>query len=235
MKNRNNLTGKTPLDAAAPRSRWRGVAPAALALALFSLIPIQGQPPAPSVRGAPIGAAAGDGATNAAAKLGGGAAALVSTNAATAKAAKPGGPAGYIDLGFETLSQFQFQELEEVMDGRKDPATASRKTAEQIPAGIKALDEKNIALTGFMVPLKLEEGRVTEFMLVQNQMSCCYGAVPRINEWVTVRVGGKGVKLIMDEPVVVRGKLHVGGIRENGYLTGIYRLDGDKLLAADAK
>ena len=38
-----------------------------------------------------------------------------------------------------------------------------------------------------------------------------------------------GVKPVMDQPVTLMGKLHVGEMRENGYLTGIYRMEGDRM------
>ena len=53
---------------------------------------------------------------------------------------------------------------------------------------------------------------------------------PKITEWVNVRMIGKGVKPIMDEPVTVCGTFHVGDVRERGDLVGIYRLDAEKLL-----
>jgi hypothetical protein len=42
-------------------------------------------------------------------------------------------------------------------------------------------------------------------------------------------MGGKGVKAIMDQAITIYGRLHVGEMRENGYLIGIYRLDGQKM------
>ena len=58
---------------------------------------------------------------------------------------------------------------------------------------------------------------------------CCYGTTPKITEWVTVKMNDKGVKPIMDQPVTLFGKLHVGETRENGYLVGIYEMVGDKM------
>ena len=63
---------------------------------------------------------------------------------------------------------------------------------------------------------------------------CCYGTVPKINEWVSVKMAGGGVKPVMDQAVTLYGKLHVGEMRENGYLIGIYSLDGDKMAAPEA-
>jgi hypothetical protein len=56
---------------------------------------------------------------------------------------------------------------------------------------------------------------------------------PKINEWVSVKMTEKGVKPIMDQPVTLMGKLHIGEMRENGYLIGIYRMDGEKMEAPE--
>ena len=80
-----------------------------------------------------------------------------------------------------------------------------------------------------MLPLKVEGGLITELLIMRDQSMCCYGTVPKINEWVSVKMTGKGVKPIMDQAVTLYGKLHVGEIRENGYLVGIYQLDGEKM------
>jgi hypothetical protein len=135
----------------------------------------------------------------------------------------------YLPVGFDKLSAFPFVVTDQMVDGRKDELTASRKTVAQIPDGIKALNEREISLRGFMLPMKCEGRLTTEFLLLKNQGLCCYGVSPKINEWVNVRVAGKGVKVIMDEPVTVCGTFHVGDVRQNGELVGIYRLDADKL------
>ena len=98
----------------------------------------------------------------------------------------------------------------------------------QIPEPIKELNNKKISLRGFMLPLKVEGGLVTEMLIMKDQSMCCYGATPRINEWVSVKMKG-GVKPLMDEPVTLMGTLKVGETRENGYLVGIYAMDGDKM------
>jgi hypothetical protein len=60
-------------------------------------------------------------------------------------------------------------------------------------------------------------------------MMCCYGVMPRINEWVVVKMNGRGVPPLMDVPITFEGTLKVGAMYENGYLTGIYLLAGDKM------
>ena len=80
-----------------------------------------------------------------------------------------------------------------------------------------------------MLPLKVEEGLVTEMLIMRDQSMCCYGTVPKINEWVSVKMEGKGVKPVMDQAVTMFGRLKVGEIREYGYLVGIYEMDGDRM------
>ena len=75
---------------------------------------------------------------------------------------------------------------------------------------------------------------MTELLIMKDQSMCCYGAVPKIHEWVSVKMSGKGVKPVMDQPVTLQGKLHVGEMRENGYLTGIYRLEGERMAEVPA-
>ena len=99
-----------------------------------------------------------------------------------------------------------------------------------IPKEVADFHKKKIALKGFMLPLKVEGGKITEMLIMRDQSMCCYGTVPKINEWVSVRMPeGKGVKPIMDVPITIFGTLKVGEVLENGYLVGIYELDGDRL------
>jgi len=70
-------------------------------------------------------------------------------------------------------------------------------------------------------------------LIMRDQSLCCYGVVPKINEWISVKMQGRGVKAVMDQPVTLYGTLHVGEMRENGYLVGIFALDGEKGPAED--
>jgi hypothetical protein len=134
-----------------------------------------------------------------------------------------------LSVGFEQLAGFPFEVTDQIVDARTNAAEASLKTLAQIPDGIKALNEKAVSLRGYMLPLNFREGLATDFLILRNQSMCCYGIPPKITEWVNVRMIGKGVKPIMDQPVTVSGRFHVGDVRENGSLVGIYRLEADEL------
>ena len=133
---------------------------------------------------------------------------------------------GSLDVSFDRLASFEYEMPEDLTE---EVVGETEGSSDQIPATIRDLNDKSIALKGFMLPLKVEEGLVTEMLIMRDQSMCCYGTVPKINEWVSVKMEGKGVKPVMDQAVTLFGKLKVGEIRENGYLVGIYEMDGDRM------
>ncbi|MEY2407438.1 MAG: uncharacterized protein QOF48_108 [Verrucomicrobiota bacterium] len=139
-------------------------------------------------------------------------------------------------VGFDKLSAYKFEVSDDLLGpvtNSVEAAAATLQTEAMIPAAIRALDGKHVAIKGFMLPLKVEGGVVTELLIMKDQSMCCYGSTPKINEWVSVRMKHKGVKPLMDQPVTLFGQLHVGEARENGYLVGIYRLDGERMEAPE--
>ncbi|MBI3886610.1 MAG: hypothetical protein HY302_12910 [Opitutae bacterium] len=148
-------------------------------------------------------------------------------------AAEPAGAAAptakapeYAPVGFDQLASFNFVPPD--TETGPTPAATSAKSNEQIPERIRAYDRQQVAVTGFMLPVKMDGGLVKEFLLVKDPMLCCYGVMPKVTEWVVVKMGGAGVKPLMDTPLTFLGKLRVGEIMENGYLTGIYLLEGER-------
>ncbi|MDB6121452.1 MAG: hypothetical protein JWQ71_445 [Pedosphaera sp.] len=133
-----------------------------------------------------------------------------------------------LTVGFDKLASYNF-DIPDDAPLTNQTATVD-KADEQIPANVKAFNQKKVSIKGFMLPLKVQDGSVTEFLIMKDQSMCCYGNVPKITEWVSVKTTGKGVKPIMDQAVSIQGTLHVGAMRENGYLVGIYQMDGDKLI-----
>jgi len=131
----------------------------------------------------------------------------------------------YRNADFQLLASYPF-------NAPNDKLTAPGAIAEvekQIPASIKALDGKKVMIKGFLVPIKDVEGLSTEFLIVRDQPTCCYSGMTAITEFVSVKVQGKGVATILDQPVTVQGTLHVGAVLESGYVLGVYTMDGEKL------
>jgi hypothetical protein len=67
-------------------------------------------------------------------------------------------------------------------------------------------------------------------MLLENQMACCFGAVPRLNEWVYITVPEqKKIRAHQDVLVTLFGTLRVGPEFDHEMLTGIYHLKLERI------
>ena len=133
---------------------------------------------------------------------------------------------GYEGVTFDKLASFAYEVP-------LDPVTNKVELAKlnaQIPERIKSLDRKPVAIRGFMLPLKVENGLVTELLIMRDQSMCCFGTVPKINEWINIRMAGDGVQPIMDQAITLMGQLKVGEVLENDYLVGIYEMEGDRMI-----
>ena len=104
----------------------------------------------------------------------------------------------------------------------------------EIPDKVKQLNEKKVAITGFMLPIDVDKGKVKRFLLLKSTMSCCFGVAPRINEVVYVESSKKQkIQTVMDMPITVFGKLSVGQqFREDLMLMGVYQLELDEVKRA---
>jgi hypothetical protein len=136
---------------------------------------------------------------------------------------------GYMYVGFDLLSGFDFELTPDIAAATKNAALVSEKIRDQIPDTVRKLNLSKVRLRGFLVPVLMDEGRATEFLLMRDQTLCCYGTVPTVNQWVHVRVQAptRGVEPSMDIPITVTGTLRVGDQWEKGYFTGIYLLHAD--------
>jgi hypothetical protein len=158
------------------------------------------------------------------AAFGGTPAKVIFSPAQLAALSEPALPHGCQKLGFETLSGFPLEVTKEMADGSLNLVAASTATRKKIPAAVQTWDNRLVAIRGFLLPLKMNNGLTIEFLLMRNQNMCCFGSVPKVNEWICVEPQGEGVKPIMDQPITIMGKLRVGEIRENGFLVGIYKM-----------
>ncbi len=129
---------------------------------------------------------------------------------------------GYPRVGFERLASYKYE------TPGYDPQPAAGAGKDQIPAEIRALNGTKATVVGFMLPTKLDGPLVKEFLLVRDPMMCCYGVVPQMNEWVVVKMATP-VPYLPDIPRAVCGTLKVGEMYDNGYLSGLYFMDGLKM------
>ena len=152
------------------------------------------------------------------------AAASAASPAAIASAA-PAPPASgeYTPISFDVLSSYPY----EIPDS---DAIARGLLKDQIPASIKALNNQRVTVQGFMLPTLGTKGTVSHFVLLANQMGCCFGVTPSMNGWIYVAMKeGKRTNSVPDVPVTVYGTLQVGEDIKDNTLMSVYRIDADKV------
>jgi hypothetical protein len=134
---------------------------------------------------------------------------------------------GYLRLPFDVLSGFKYdtyEVLDEVHGGR--PLT---KSDDVIPPHIKAHDGRKVQVEGYIMPLRLKKGLVTEFLLFRDQAACCFGDKAKMNHYLRVKVTDKGFEPGSTMTHKVWGTLAVGEIYVQDYLTGIYQMTADRV------
>lgn len=133
---------------------------------------------------------------------------------------------GFIKLGFDKLSAFKF-DVQEVYS-ETNAGRPLLRSDDVIPPPIKAYDGKRVELTGFVLPLRTKRGLTTEFLLLRDQGTCCFGAQAQINHFVRVKYFS-GFKHDGAVPWRVAGTIRVGEIYLQGYLTGIYQMEAEQV------
>lgn len=129
---------------------------------------------------------------------------------------RPAARDGYQSLSFNDISDYPFRQ-----DDNGLPL-------DKIPADIQKLDKQQVAVSGYMVPMGLSNEGVKDFILIKNQMLCCFGQPPKLNEWIFVR-SSKPLKATVEVPVVVLGTLQVGEDYVQGQLASLYRLQAESI------
>ena len=123
---------------------------------------------------------------------------------------------GYEALDFSLLGEFEYPVYVKLKEGEELP---------EIPEEVRALDGKDVVITGFMNPVRFDREGVSEFLLVKDILGCCFGATPRMNHWIRVRMKeGERAKFYAYDQLTVLGKLEVSEELEDGYVMSIYRM-----------
>ncbi len=131
---------------------------------------------------------------------------------------------GFLKLDFYWLSSYDF--VRPAPDAPPGPGGRPDTGEGQIPGAIRKWDGARAVLTGFMVPTNFRDGKTTEFLLMANLMLCCYGTVPKVNDWVLVRIPS-GAEVVQDRLLSFRGTFHVGAQVDGGIITAVYEMDAD--------
>ncbi len=92
-----------------------------------------------------------------------------------------------------------------------------------------ALNNKQVAIPGFMVPLEDDADQVTEFLLVPFSGACIHVPPPPPNQMVYIKLRpGQKAKMSFSEPIVVTGTLHVTTV-QSPYGDVSFNMDGDSV------
>ena len=174
---------------------------------------IQKHEPGPAIRGTPIDSPP---ATNVAAPPAGslpkaGPSGLPATNLpAHSVTAAVQANKDYLEAGFNKLSSFPAEVIYEEVRTNSITVAHPTKLKGPIPDAIRTFDNRRVAVKGFMLPLSLENGLTSDFILLRGPPKCCFGAHLSVNEWIHVKMSTRGVKCIWITPLTVLGTLHVG-------------------------
>lgn len=136
----------------------------------------------------------------------------------------------YSLVTWDTLSHFECDTPD--MDEQLDPRSRKKKKKKPIPDFITALNHKKLAVVGFMLPMDMDDKNenTTGFIMSRTQSACCYGIMPKMNEWIFVTMRpGTSSEVWMDIPLTVFGTFEVGekDDKENG--CSLYRMTGEKM------
>lgn len=200
-------------------------------LAIFGCQPADHTVPSPApeatVQGAPIDSpaqsAASPAAPSSAGSLSTGGMRLAPTDPAeraklAVDAPKPKARQGYSPVSFAELSDFVYQTD---INGKLSPDS-------RLPEEIQELNERSVAVSGFLMPIEFKGDKVSTLILVRNQLLCCFGEEPKLNEWVFVNVDPP-VPATTDVPVTLYGTFYASPDIEEGQVISLYRMQASQM------
>jgi hypothetical protein len=134
-------------------------------------------------------------------------------------------------LGFDKLAAFPYV-IVDVGTGATPEEIKAAQTRDQVPAWIRFYHDKRVVLTGYLMPLQIENGLSKKFVIMKDVNTCCYGSTPNMNDYVVVTMKGKGIEVIQDVPVELIGTFRVDERYDGGYVVSLLVMDGETLLGA---
>jgi hypothetical protein len=130
---------------------------------------------------------------------------------------------GYLEVDFELLTSYEYE-------WSTTTGEASGDEAERIPFEVRALDRAKVFIRGYMQPIDFDKDGVKSFLLTNIPGGCCFGMIPRLNEWVDVTMPeGKHAEYTYFDPIEIRGRLLVGEAKSGEVVTALYRMTPDSV------
>ena len=152
---------------------------------------------------------------------------LSSTTPPPAKSPAPTARSGdFLTLSWDKLSGYKYDLYE--VSSETNSGRPFLKSDDVIPPEVKRLDGRQVTVRGYVLSLRSRRGRISDFLLLRDQGTCCFGEKAQINHYIRVK-GREGIPHTANGgEITVSGVLHVGETYVGGYLTGIYHLDLEK-------
>ena len=129
---------------------------------------------------------------------------------------------GYTSVSFSDLASFPYNTDE---DGKLLEGSS-------LPQKVELLDQEQVALSGFLVPIEFKGEKVSSLILVRNQLLCCFGEEPKLNEWVFINIDPP-VEMIVDVPVTLFGKFSASPDEEDDQIISLYRMEATAMEKMD--
>jgi hypothetical protein len=139
----------------------------------------------------------------------------------------PTGDGKHQAVSFNELAGFRLK-LKYTMNETGERLITPGSINPQIPANVKDLNGKKVAVRGYLLPIEFDGGTSTRFILMRFTPDCLYCSSPSLVDWVDAS-SKEGVALPQNAqtPVEVTGTLGVGERLEDGMITSIYQMKVD--------
>lgn len=132
-------------------------------------------------------------------------------------------------LGFDRLSSFPYK-IVDIATGASPAEIDLAKKQNQVPAHVRQFDEQRVVLTGYLLPLQIEDGLAKKFFMMRDTTTCCYGKTPNMNDFVVVTMKGRGAELIQDVTARVVGIFRIRAKYEENYMVSLFEIEGERFL-----
>ena len=131
----------------------------------------------------------------------------------------------YRSIAFRDLTDFDYS-VEWERDGKEFEFSAY---AQRVPKKLRKVSNTKVAIEGFMIPTIVDENNeLKEFLLLPDQMSCCFGQAPEANGWIVVSAE-QGAEVMMDRIIRITGMLTVEERWDEEFFVGLYHIVCDEL------
>ncbi len=131
----------------------------------------------------------------------------------------------YNSIAFRDLTDFEYS-VEWERDGKEFDFSSY---AQRVPKKLRKISNTKVAIEGFMIPTIVDENNeLKEFLLLPDQMSCCFGQAPEANGWIVVSAE-QGAEVMMDRIIRITGELTVEERWDEEFFVGLYHIVCDQI------